>query len=82
MKLEYLLPAEMFWNWIYYVSECVWFKCNLEWKDNVFEVFRNTECAKTGNSEEQEKETINIPMWAGVSAVALGGLLLFGGRKP
>lgn len=30
----------------------------------------------------QEKETVNIPVWAGVGAIALGGLLLaFGGKK-
>ena len=31
----------------------------------------------------QEKKTVNIPVWAGVAAIALGGALLFlGGRKP
>lgn len=30
----------------------------------------------------QEKETVDIPVWAGVGAIAIGGLLLaFGGRK-
>lgn len=30
----------------------------------------------------KEKETVNVPMWAGVAAIAAGGLLLvFGGRK-
>lgn len=30
----------------------------------------------------QEKETVNIPMWAGIAAVVIGGgLLVFGGRK-
>ena len=30
----------------------------------------------------QEKETVNIPTWAGVGAIAVGGLLLLlGGRK-
>ena len=29
-----------------------------------------------------EKKTVNVPMWAGVGAIALGGLLLvMGGRK-
>ncbi len=31
----------------------------------------------------EEKETVNVPAWAGGIAIALGvGLLLFGGRKP
>ena len=31
----------------------------------------------------EEKETVNIPVWAGGAAIALGvGLLLWGGRKP
>ncbi len=30
----------------------------------------------------KEKETVNVPMWAGVAAIAAGGLLLvFGSRK-
>jgi len=30
----------------------------------------------------KEKETINVPVWAGVGAIAIGGaLLLLGGRK-
>ncbi|KAF1019412.1 MAG: hypothetical protein GAK30_03138 [Paracidovorax wautersii] len=30
----------------------------------------------------QEKETVNIPIWAGIAlAVIGGGLLVFGGRK-
>jgi multidrug transporter EmrE-like cation transporter len=30
-----------------------------------------------------EKETINVPVWAGVGAIAIGAaLLLLGGRKP
>jgi hypothetical protein len=28
-----------------------------------------------------EKETVNIPVWAGVGAVVLGGALLFAGRR-
>ena len=30
----------------------------------------------------KEKETVNLPVWLGVGAIAVGGLLLvFGGRK-
>ena len=30
----------------------------------------------------KDKETVNIPMWGGVGAIVVGGLLLvFGGRK-
>jgi hypothetical protein len=30
----------------------------------------------------KEKETVNIPVWAGVGAIVIGGLLLvFGGRS-
>jgi hypothetical protein len=31
----------------------------------------------------KDKETVNIPIWAGVGAIAIGGVLLvFGRRKP
>lgn len=31
----------------------------------------------------KDKETVNVPIWAGVGAIVIGGLLLaFGGRKP
>jgi hypothetical protein len=31
----------------------------------------------------KDKETVNIPIWAGVGAIVIGGLLLvFGNRKP
>lgn len=30
----------------------------------------------------KEKQTVNVPVWAGIGAIVLGGaLLLFGGRK-
>lgn len=30
----------------------------------------------------KDKETVNVPVWAGVGAIAIGGLLLlFGGNK-
>ena len=28
-----------------------------------------------------EKQTVNLPVWAGVGAIVIGGLLLFAGRK-
>ena len=31
----------------------------------------------------KDKETVNVPLWAGIGAIVAGGLLLvFGGRKP
>jgi len=31
----------------------------------------------------KEKETVNVPVWAGIGAIAIGAaLLLLGGRKP
>ena len=31
----------------------------------------------------KDKETVNIPIWAGVGAIVVGGLLLvFGNKKP
>jgi LPXTG-motif cell wall-anchored protein len=30
----------------------------------------------------KETETVNVPVWAGIGAIAIGGaLLFFGGRK-
>ena len=29
----------------------------------------------------KDKETVNVPIWAGVGAIALGGALLFFGNK-
>ncbi len=28
-----------------------------------------------------DKETVNVPVWAGVGAIVIGGLLLFSGSK-
>lgn len=28
-----------------------------------------------------EKETVNVPIWAGVGAIVVGGILLLAGRK-
>ncbi len=41
--------------------------------------------AKVGPVEigVNEKHRVNIPLWAGVGAIVLGGgLLMFGGKKP
>ncbi len=49
-----------------------------------FSYTKETHEAKLGPLQfsVKEKETVNIPVWAGVGAIALGGLLLaFGGRK-
>jgi hypothetical protein len=49
-----------------------------------FSYTKDTHQAKLGPIElsVQEKETVNIPVWAGVGAIAIGGfLLLLGGRK-
>ena len=50
-----------------------------------FSYTKETHEAKLGPIEltVKEKQIVNIPVWAGVGAIALGaGLLLFGGRKP
>lgn len=49
-----------------------------------FSYTKETHEAKLGPLQfsVKEKETVNIPVWAGVGAIALGGLLLaFGGKK-
>ena len=49
-----------------------------------FSYTKETHEAKVGPIEltMKEKETVNIPVWAGVGAIAIGGvLLLIGGRK-
>jgi hypothetical protein len=50
-----------------------------------FSYTKETHEAKLGPLElsVKEKETVNVPVWAGVGAIALGGLLLVfgGGRK-
>ena len=50
-----------------------------------FSYTKQTHDIKVGPLEMsvQEKETINVPVWAGVGAIVIGGgLLLLGGRKP
>jgi len=49
-----------------------------------FSYTKETHEAKVGPIEltVKDKETINIPVWAGVGAIAIGGvLLLLGGKK-
>lgn len=49
-----------------------------------FTYTKDTHEAKLGPIELsiKDKETVNIPIWAGVSAIVIGGaLLIFGGSK-
>ena len=49
-----------------------------------FSYTKDTTAVKIGPIElsVKEKETINVPIWAGIGAIVIGGLLLvFGGRK-
>lgn len=49
-----------------------------------FDYTKETHEAKLGPIEfsVQEKETVNIPAWAGIGAIAIGGmLLLFSGSR-
>ena len=49
-----------------------------------FSYTKETHDAKLGPIElsVKEKETVNIPVWAGVGAIVIGGaLLLVGGKK-
>jgi hypothetical protein len=49
-----------------------------------FSYTRETHKATLGSIElsVKDKETVNVPVWAGVGAIVLGGVLLFtGGRK-
>ena len=49
-----------------------------------FSYTKQTHDVKIGPIEMsvQEKETVNVPVWAGVGAIAIGAaLLLLGGRK-
>lgn len=49
-----------------------------------FSYNKDTVGAKLGPIELHvtEKETVNVPMWAGIGAIAIGvALLAFGGRK-
>lgn len=49
-----------------------------------FSYTKDTTVVKLGSVEltAKEKETVNVPMWAGIAAIFAGGLLLVaGGRK-
>jgi multidrug transporter EmrE-like cation transporter len=49
-----------------------------------FSYTKETHDVKLGPIEMsvQEKETVNVPVWAGIGAILIGGgLLIFGGRK-
>lgn len=48
-----------------------------------FTYTKDTTAVKLGPLElsVKEKETVNIPIWAGIAAIVVGGLLLVGGRK-
>jgi hypothetical protein len=49
-----------------------------------FSFTKETHTAKVGPIElsVKDKQTVNVPVWAGVGAIVLGGLLLvFGGRR-
>lgn len=49
-----------------------------------FSYTKETHQAKVGPIELSvtEKETVNVPIWAGVGAIVIGGvLLIFGGKK-
>jgi hypothetical protein len=47
-----------------------------------FTLTRTTHDAKIGPIElsVKDKETVNVPVWAGVGAIVLGGALLFLGK--
>jgi TRAP-type C4-dicarboxylate transport system permease small subunit len=44
---------------------------------------KTTHNAKVGPFELsiKDKDTVNIPVWAGVGAIVVGGILLFAGKK-
>ena len=49
-----------------------------------FSYTKDTTAVKLGPLElsVKEKQTVNVPIWVGVGAIVMGGLLLaFGGRK-
>jgi LPXTG-motif cell wall-anchored protein len=48
-----------------------------------FSYTRQSDATKIGPFEiyVKERKTVNIPIWAGIAAIAIGGLLLFLKRK-
>ncbi len=44
---------------------------------------KTTHEAKLGSLQLsiKDKETVNVPVWAGVAAIVVGGVLLFAGKK-
>jgi len=48
-----------------------------------FSYTKNTTAVKLGPIElaVKDKETVNVPMWAGIGAIVVGGLLLVMGSK-
>lgn len=48
-----------------------------------FSYTKETHEAKLGSIEltVKDKQTVNIPVWAGVGAIVIGGVLLFFGSK-
>jgi TRAP-type C4-dicarboxylate transport system permease small subunit len=48
-----------------------------------FSYTKDTTAVKLGPLElsVKEKQTINVPMWAGIGAIVVGGLLLLFGNK-
>lgn len=48
-----------------------------------FSYTKDTSAVKLGPIElsVKEKETVNVPMWAGIGAIVVGGLLLVVGGK-
>ena len=48
-----------------------------------FTYTKDTHTAKLGPIElsVKDKETVSVPVWAGVGAIVIGGLLLFFGSK-
>lgn len=48
-----------------------------------FSYTKSTQNLKLGPIElsVKEKETVNVPMWAGIGAIALGGVLLVVGSR-